>query len=125
MDSNDKKCIECSKPLKGRADKKFCDDLCRNSYNNKLNSDSNAYVRNINNLLRRNRRIMEELLPDSEEMVKITKQRMVEKGFQFKYLTHTFTNKKGNVYYFCYEYGYLLLEKDWVLIVKRKEGGAW
>jgi hypothetical protein len=121
MHANDKRCIECSKPLKGRADKKFCDDLCRNSYNNKLNSDSNACVRNINNILRRNRRIMEEALPAAEEMVKITKQRMLEKGFQFKYLTHTFTNKKGNIYYFCYEYGYLLLENEWVLIVKRKE----
>lgn len=124
MDTANKKCLECKKLLKGRTDKKFCDDLCRNSYNNKLNSDSNAYVRNINNILRRNRRIMEEGLPASEEMVKITKQKMQEKGFQFKYFTHTYANKKGNVYYFCYEYGYLLLEGDWVLVVKRKESGV-
>jgi len=123
MDTTDKKCFECSKPLRGRADKKFCDDLCRNSYNNKLNSDSNAYVRNINNILRRNRRILEEALPLSEEMVKITKQKMLEKGFQFRYFTHTYTNKKGNTYCFCYEYGYLMLEADWILVVKRKEAG--
>ncbi|WP_018617361.1 hypothetical protein [Segetibacter koreensis] len=123
MDSIDKKCMECSKPLKGRADKKFCDDLCRNSYNNKLNSDSNAYVRNINNILRRNRRILEEALAGPEEMAKITKQKMLEKGFQFKYFTHTYTNKKGNIYYFCYEFGYLILEGDWLLVVKRKEPG--
>jgi hypothetical protein len=67
---------------------------------------------------------MEEGLPASEEMVKITKQKMQEKGFQFKYFTHTYANKKGNVYYFCYEYGYLLLEGDWVLVVKRKESGV-
>jgi hypothetical protein len=119
--NSDKKCLECSKPLKGRTDKKFCDDFCRNSYNNKLNSDSNGYVRNVNNILRRNRRILEEVLPVSEEMAKITKQKIIEKGFQFKYFTHTYTNKKGNVYYFCYEYGYLPLEGDWVLVVKRKE----
>lgn len=123
MDIINKKCIECSKPLKGRADKKFCDDLCRNSFNNKLNSDSNGHVRNINNILRRNRRMLEETLPASEEMAKITKQKMLEKGFQFKYFTHTYTNKKGNIYYFCYEYGYLLLEGDWLLVVKRKEAG--
>ncbi len=124
METNDKNCIECSKPLKGRADKKFCGDLCRNSYNNKLNSDSNAYVRNINNILRRNRRVLEEALTGSEEMAKITKQKMLEKGFQFKYFTHTYKNKKGNIYYFVYEYGYLLLEGDWVLVVKRKEAGV-
>lgn len=121
MKTDEKKCIECNKPLKGRVDKKFCDDFCRNSYNNKLNSDTNGYVRNINNALRKNRRILEEALSGTEEMAKITRSKMLEKGFQFKYSTHTYTNKKGNMYYFCYEYGYLPLEGDWVLIVKRKE----
>ncbi|MCW3115899.1 MAG: hypothetical protein JWR18_4295 [Segetibacter sp.] len=121
MEMIDKKCIECNKPLKGRVDKKFCDDFCRNSYNNKLNSDTNGYVRNINNTLRKNRRILEETLPASEEMAKTTRSKMAEKGFQFKYFTHTYSNKKGNIYYFCYEYGYLLLEGDWILVVKRKE----
>ncbi|MCW3108877.1 MAG: hypothetical protein JWQ09_3383 [Segetibacter sp.] len=124
METNEKKCIECNKPLRGRVDKKFCDDFCRNSYNNKLNSDTNGYVRNINNTLRKNRRILEETLPAKEEMAKITRPKMLEKGFQFKYFTHTYTNKKGNMYYFCYEYGYLLLEGDWILIVKRKEPGV-
>lgn len=124
METSEKKCIECTKPLKGRVDKKFCDDFCRNSYNNKLNSDTNGYVRNINNTLRKNRRLLEETLPATEEMMKITKSKMLEKGFQFKYFTHTYVNKKGNIYYFCYEYGYLMLEGDWLLVVKRKETGV-
>ncbi|TDH25269.1 hypothetical protein EXU57_14290 [Segetibacter sp. 3557_3] len=123
MQEEPKLCRECGKTLKGRTDKKFCDDFCRNSYNNKLNSDSNAYVRNLNNILRKNRRILEELLPGSEEMVKTTRNKLFEKGFIFKYITHTYTNKKGNTYYFCYEYGYLPLEADWYLLVKRKEPG--
>ena len=123
MEAREKKCVECNKPLKGRTDKKFCDDFCRNSFNNKLNSDTNGYVRSINNILRKNRRILEEALPSSEEMVKITRSKLIERGMLFKYFTHTYSNKKGNIYYFCYEYGYLLLEADWVLIVKRKEPG--
>ena len=114
-------CQECSKPLKGRIDKKFCDEACRNMYNNKLNSDSTAYVRNLTNVLRRNRRLLEESLPPNEEMTKIPRAKLLEKGFQFKYLTHMYTNKKGNTYYFCFEYGYLPLEGDWLLVVKRKE----
>ena len=116
-------CLECSKPLKGRTDKKFCDDFCRNVYNNKLNSHSSSYVRNLTNILRRNRRILEEALPLNEEMVKTTRSKLLEKGFQLKYLTHTYTNKKGNIYYFCFEFGYLQLDGDWLLIVKRKEEG--
>ena len=123
MEISTRSCIECGKVLKGRVDKKFCDDFCRNNYNNKLNSDSNAYVRNINNILRRNRRILEETLGSSEEMAKLQKGKLTDKGFNLKYFTHTYANKKGNVYFFCYEYGYLLLEADWVLVVKRKEAG--
>ncbi|HEX8334955.1 MAG TPA: hypothetical protein VF622_20185 [Segetibacter sp.] len=116
-----KACLACGKTVKGRSDKKFCDDYCRNNYNNELKADSNNYVRNINNALKKNRRILEELLPPDEEMKKTTKEKLLHAGFQFKYTTHTYTNKKGNTYFFCYEYGYLPLENDWFLVVKRKE----
>lgn len=116
-----KLCLTCSKPLKGRTDKKFCDDYCRNNFNNQLKADNNNYVRNINNALRKNRRILEALLPDTEDMAKANKDRLLNKEFQFKYITHTYTNKKGNTYFFCYEYGYLPLENDWFLIVRRRE----
>jgi len=29
-------CRHCSKPVKGRTDKKFCSDGCRNAYNNAM-----------------------------------------------------------------------------------------
>lgn len=111
-------CPECGESFNGRVDKKFCSDLCRNSYNNKLNSDSTNYIRNINNILRKNRRIMEELLP--EETAKVTQQKLIDKGFNFSYYTNTSTTKTGKTYTFCYEYGYLPLEGNYYLLVKRK-----
>ncbi len=114
-----KQCLECDEPIKGRADKKFCSDLCRNAYNNKLNSDSTNYVRNINNMLRKNRRILEELVP--EETAKASKAKLLQKGFNFQYYTNIYTTKKNVSYYFCYEYGYLPIENDFYFLVKRKE----
>ena len=111
-------CIECDEAFNGRADKKFCSDLCRNSYNNKLNSDSNNLVRNVNNILRKNRRIMEDLLP--EETAKVSQQKLNDKGFNFSYYTNTTTTKTGKTYTFCYEYGYLPIEGNYYLLVKRK-----
>jgi hypothetical protein len=111
-------CPECGEVIKGRIDKKFCSDLCRNSFNNKLNSDTNNYVRNINNSLRKNRRILEELLKG--DTTKVAKQKLVDKGFNFNFYTNINTTKTNNTYYFCYEYGYLHLENSFVLIVKRK-----
>lgn len=114
-------CLNCSKSIQGRSDKKFCDDYCRNNYNNQLKAYSNNMIRNINNALKKNRNILEASLPQAEDTVKITRQNMLMKGFQFKYLTHTYTNKKGNTYFFCYDYGYLELEGDWLLLVRVKE----
>ena len=116
-----KLCLDCGKPVKGRTDKKFCDDYCRNNYNNQLKSNTINLVRNINNALGKNRRILESFFAMDEEMAKTTKDKLLGKGFLFKYFTHTYTNKKGNVYFFCYDTGYLPLENDWYLIVKRKE----
>ena len=116
--SANKTCMSCGRSIKGRSDKKFCDDYCRSTYNNRLHNDTSPCVRNVNNILRKNRRILEELIP--EETAKITRNRLVEKGFNFQYLTSTYTNKKGMMYYFCYEYGYLPLDNDWLFLVKRK-----
>lgn len=116
-----KTCLNCDKPIQGRADKKFCDDYCRNNYNNQIKAYSNNVIRNINNALKKNRRILEALLSNTDDTARITKQQVLVKGFDFNYLTHTYTNKKGNTYHFCYEYGYLELEGDWLLIVRTKK----
>ena len=114
-------CLSCEKPVKGRSDKKFCDDYCRAAYNNDLKSASNNLVRNVNNALGKNRRILESLLPQGDATAKTNHDKLIEKGFQFKYHTSMYKAKNGNTYFYCYEYGYLPLENNWYLIVKREE----
>ena len=112
-----KKCLECGEFFMGRSDKKFCSDYCRNAYNNKVNKDSKNLIRNINNRLRKNWRILEELNPKGK--CKIPKQRLDAKGFDFNYHTSIYVTKTGNTYYFCYDQGYLALENDFYALVKR------
>jgi predicted nucleic acid-binding Zn ribbon protein len=118
-----KNCLSCGKPLKGRVDKKFCDDYCRNNYNNQLKARSShsAYVRSINNALLKNSKILESILPGKDETAKASKDKLQRLGFHFKYLTHLYTTKTGKTYFYCYDYGYLPLDNDWYLIVKQKE----
>ena len=113
-----RECPVCSKPIIGRADKKFCSDYCRNDFNNKLNKDSNNLMRNINNLLRKNYRILEELNPNDK--TKTTRNKLIAKGFNFNYFTNIYTTKTGNTYYFVYNQGYLPLENDFYALVKRE-----
>lgn len=113
-------CLYCGKPVRGRSDKKYCNDFCRNNYNNSLKGDDSKLVRNINNALRRNHYILQGLLPAEQETAKVNKEKLSRLGFRFQYMTHQYQNKKGNIYFFCYDHGYLPLENDWFLIVRRK-----
>ena len=112
-------CPECGTKIMGRVDKKFCSDGCRNAYNNRLKRFENNIVRNVNNTLKKNRRIIEELTPEGKATVH--KDKLVKEGFSFDYFTNIYTTKAGTVYYFCYEYGYLPLENDFYALVKREE----
>ena len=110
-------CLECGEVLKGRSDKKFCSDYCRNSYNNKINRDTKNFIRNINNRLRKNWRILEQLNPN--EKTKTSKRILLSKGFDFSYYTSIYTTKKGAIYFFVYNQGYLPLDNDFYALVKR------
>src|SRR5690606_33307315 len=77
-------CLYCREPLRGRADKKFCDDQCRNGYNNQRKNSANPFVRHINQILLRNRRILEKLLRGRISYIRIEKELLVNTGFNFQ-----------------------------------------
>ena len=110
-------CLDCGVPVKGRSDKNFCDDSCRNNYNNRLKAENMTFVRHVNVILKRNRSVLQKLNPEGK--VKLTRDKLLKEGFNFSYHTHVYETFKGNIYHFCYEYGYLKLDKDEFLIVKR------
>lgn len=112
-----KKCLECEEDFIGRLDKKFCSDMCRNVHNNRQNKDGNNMIRNVNNRLRKNWRILEVLNP--QEKCKVSKQKLDAQGFDFSHYTSTYKTKVGTVYYFVYDQGYLPLENDYFALVKR------
>jgi predicted nucleic acid-binding Zn ribbon protein len=111
-------CPECGDPVYGRIDKKFCSDQCRNAFNNKQMGYSNDYIRKVNGILRKNRKILEELNPNGKSKIHI--QQLKKKGFDFEFHTNIYTTKSGHIYHFCYEHGYLHLENDFLALVKRE-----
>ncbi len=113
-----KNCLECNEKIVGREDKKFCSDGCRNAYNNKMNKDSNNYMRSINNKLRKNYRILSSI--NTEGKTKTTKSKLLTKGFDFDFMTNVLKTKSGNTYYFIYDQGYMQLDNDWYMIVKKE-----
>lgn len=110
-------CLECNEPLQGRSDKKFCDDACRTAFNNRSKSEETGFVRNVNNILRRNRRILRYFHELGRS--KITRSALEEMGFLFHF--HTCRRTIGKEKYdFVYEYGVSQLATEEVLIVKEQ-----
>lgn len=112
-------CQYCGKVIHGRSDKRFCDDYCRSSSNNhtrRLNESDE--VRNILQVLKSNRRVLETVLPDGVETVRIPMDKLLLLGYNFKYHTHSVPRPDKRRYNFCFDYGYVLLDDYWLLVVR-------
>lgn len=112
-----KKCLECGDKVVGRVDKKFCSDYCRNAFNNKVDKESKNLIRNTNNRLRKNYKILMEL--NISGKTKVTRRKLFDKGFDFHFFTSIYTTKTGNTYYYIYDQGYLALENEMFLLIKK------
>lgn len=112
----ERKCLSCGELLIGRSDKKFCNDSCRNNYHHLMNRDQVNITRNINNVLRHNRHVLKSLNPEGK--AKVTKQQLVNNGFNFKYFTNIYTTREGRIYHFIYDQGYLALDNDFFALVE-------
>ncbi len=75
-------------------------------------------MRNINNKLRKNYRILAEL--NIEGKTKTTRSKLMSKGFDFDYFTNLLNTKTGNTYFFVYEQGYMPLENDYYILVRKE-----
>jgi predicted nucleic acid-binding Zn ribbon protein len=114
-----KTCPVCGDPIIGRIDKKFCSDQCRNTFNNQRNINSSVLIKDINKILKNNHRILTTLNPEGK--TKISRKKLVSKGFNFDYFTNIYHTQKGTTYFFCYEQGYLPIEGDFFALVERKQ----
>ena len=94
-------CRDCGTRLLGRSDKKFCNDYCRNAYHGKRNRDVSNSMRNINNILRKNRRILQHLIQNNIKTC--SKIELINLGFKIAYCTHFYTAQDGRRHQFYYD----------------------
>lgn len=112
-----RKCLDCGEELRGRADKKFCSDQCRNNYNNRLNRDDTTIIRRVNQVLKNNYRILCSF--NTSGKTTLHRDRLTSAGFNFKYFTSILQTRKNRTYFFCYDQGYMELENSFLMLVKK------
>ena len=101
-----RKCMECGDKVEGRSDKVFCTAYCKSSYHYKKSTEDgdNRFVI-IDKQLKLNRRLLKSYNKAGKAIVR--KEAMILSGFNPKYFTNYWKNQKGDVYLFCYEFGFL------------------
>jgi len=105
-----KLCPVCEIEIKGRSDKKFCSLKCKSAYQyHKLKTEDTLYY-TIDRQLKINRKLLKAY--NKSGLSTIRKEKLLAEGFDPKYFTHYWKNKKGQVYLFCYEYGFLYLKEN-------------
>lgn len=114
-----KYCTYCDATIRGRSDKRFCNDACRNAYHNEMNKESSTVVHRINRSLKYNRKILSRFLTPVQETIEIRKDLLLLSGFNFMYFTHTMVSD-GIQYHFCYDVGYQIVSDEKVSIVIEK-----
>lgn len=100
------RCLFCEDPLEGRVDKLFCTPNCKSSFHYQKSKEKEASMYNlIDQQLKKNRRLLKNYNKAGKSMIR--KETLFKAGFNPKYFTHYWKNEKGNVYLFCYEFGFM------------------
>jgi hypothetical protein len=101
-----KTCPSCGDEVIGREGKKFCSSYCKSNYHYERNKQKETSLfRKVDKQLKLNRRVLKNYNRAGKATVEAVE--LFKYGFDPKYFTHYWKNQKGDVYLFCYEYGYL------------------
>lgn len=104
-------CKHCNKELHGRTDKKYCNLHCKSAYQYQLAKEQPERFYNIvDNQLKLNRKILKEFNKGGK--VTVRAELLNTLGFDANFFTHFWKNKKGEVYLFVYEYGFLKIKEQ-------------
>ena len=104
-------CLYCRKELEGRVGKKFCTPYCKSSHHYEINKEKEASLfKKVDKQLKMNRRILKEY--NKSGLSTVRKEILIKEGFNPQYFTNYWKNDKGQVYLFCYEYGFLEIKKE-------------
>ena len=98
-------CPICDTSVKGRSDKKFCSTKCKSIDQYEKRHATEDFYLMVERQLRTNRKLLKSY--NKSGFTTIRKSELTREGFNPKFFTHYWKNKKGEVYLFVYEYGFL------------------
>lgn len=114
----EKLCPPCQNEVVGRRDKIFCSPACKSSFQYEQRLEQEAFFFEVDRQLKKNRSILKR--HNQVGKTTLRKEVLLAEGFNPRFFTHYWKNHQGDVYLFCYEYGFLSRqeqEKDKYVLV--------
>lgn len=90
-----KKCLACQEEIRGRSDKVFCDDTCRNYYHNERRKNKVPVLREIHKKLETNYRILKSLR--DRGIREVHEEFLKGQGFDTEYVTQWSDNRAKRI----------------------------
>ena len=112
-------CILCGKQIAGRTDKKFCSLACKNTSNYSRRRQTKSMTQSIDSILHKNREILDVIMGPKRKRMHIEKTELTQMGFQFSYMTGYYTNSKGKLYHYVYDFAWMEFTGEKLMIVKK------
>ncbi len=109
-------CKLCKKPVFGRSDKIFCSTQCKSVYHIKLNKATSIATLQIDKILHRNRSSLLEILGKTTKSLKINREFLDAKKFNFDYFTHYHINSQNKMVHFVYDFSWMIFSDQEILI---------
>ncbi len=103
-------CLYCKAEITGRTDKKYCSVYCKSAHQYQKRKLEETLYYTIDKQLKTNRKLLKSY--NKSGLSTIRKEKLISEGFNPNYFTHYWKNKKGQVYLFCYEYGFLEVKEN-------------
>ena len=98
-------CPVCGGVVKGRVDKIFCSVQCKSvdQYEKKLESEQ--FFLQVDKQLKTNRKILKKYNLSGHSTIR--REILHNEGFNPHFFTHYWKNSNGDVYLFCYDFGFM------------------
>lgn len=113
-----KHCPVCNLPIKGRKDKIYCSPNCKSAAQYEARQKNESFYFQVEKQLKTNRKILKKHNQAGKTILR--RSVLHEKGFNPNFFTHYWKNKKSDVYFFCYEFGFKKLEEKSNIELKKK-----
>jgi predicted nucleic acid-binding Zn ribbon protein len=111
-------CPNCNDPLKGRPDKKYCSPECRAADHYEKRKQNEKLFFQVDAKLKTNRRVLKKYNTNGKTILR--REVLHKEGFDPNYFTHFRKTVTGDVYFYCYDFGFLKMKETTPTEMKQK-----